>query len=249
MCGLKVMVWEGFVFDVNEGICFYGCIIKDCQCEFFKGIFGIEMFFEVMFWFFFIGQVFFINQVCQFFCEFVEKVQIFVFVFKMFDDFFMDFYFMIQFVMVVFVFNYEFKFVKVYEQGLNKVDYWEFIFDDCIFFFVKLFIIVVKIYQNFYCGGGVFFVEVDFNQDWSYNFVVMFGKGGKENENFQDFFCFYFVFYGDYEGGNVFVYVIYFVGSVFSDLFFFYSVGFQGFVGFFYGLDFFIGLIVVLIYL
>lgn len=30
MCGFKVMVWEGFVFDVNEGICFYGCIIKDC---------------------------------------------------------------------------------------------------------------------------------------------------------------------------------------------------------------------------
>ncbi|KAF4439355.1 citrate synthase 2 [Fusarium acutatum] len=236
MRGLKAMVWEGSVLDANEGIRFHGRTIKDCQKELPKGKTGTEMLPEAMFWLLLTGQVPSVNQVRTFSRELAEKAQIPEFVSKMLDDFPKDLHPMTQFAMAVSALNYESKFAKAYEQGLNKADYWEPTFDDCISLLAKLPTIAAKIYQNAYRGGGALPAEVDLEQDWSYNFAAMLGKGGKENENFQDLLRLYLALHGDHEGGNVSAHATHLVGSALSDPFLSYSAGLQGLAGPLHGL-------------
>ena len=239
MRGLKAMVWEGSVLDANEGIRFHGRTIKDCQKELPKGKTGTEMLPEAMFWLLLTGKVPSVNQVRQFSRELAEQAQLPAFVNKMLDDFPVDLHPMTQFAMAVSALNYTSKFAKAYEQGLNKADYWEPTFDDCISLLAKLPTIAAKIYQNAYRGGGALPAEVDLEQDWSYNFAAMLGKGGKENENFQDLLRLYLALHGDHEGGNVSAHATHLVGSALSDPFLSYSAGLQGLAGPLHGCVFF----------
>jgi citrate synthase len=132
--------------------------------------------------------------------------------------------------------NHTSVFAKAYERGLNKADYWEPTFDDCISLLAKLPTVAAKIYQNAYRGGGALPAEVDLNQDWSYNFAAMLGKGGRENEGFQDLLRLYLALHGDHEGGNVSAHTTHLVGSALSDPFLSYSAGLQGLAGPLHGL-------------
>lgn len=236
MRGLKAMVWEGSVLDANEGIRFHGKTIKDCQAELPKGTTGTEMLPEAMFWLLLTGQVPSTKQVRVLSRELAEKAQLPAFVNKLLDDFPKDLHPMTQFACAVSALNYESVFAKAYERGLNKADYWEPVYDDCISLLAKLPTIAAKIHQNAYCGGGALPNEVDLNQDWSYNFAAMLGKPGKENENFQDLLRLYLALHGDHEGGNVSAHATHLVGSALSDPFLAYSAGLQGLAGPLHGL-------------
>ncbi|KAJ8609587.1 hypothetical protein MRB53_039038 [Persea americana] len=234
--GLKAMVWEGSVLDANEGIRFHGKTIKDCQKELPKGTSGTEMLPEAMFWLLLTGDVPSTSQVRALSKELAEKAAIPKFVEKMLDDFPTDLHPMTQFACAVSALNYESKFAKAYEKGLNKAEYWEPTFDDCISLLAKLPTVAAKIYQNAYRGGGALPAEVDLNQDWSYNFAAMLGKAGKENEGFQDLLRLYLALHGDHEGGNVSAHATHLVGSALSDPFLSYSAGLQGLAGPLHGL-------------
>jgi citrate synthase len=236
MRGLKAMVWEGSVLDANEGIRFHGRTIKDCQKELPKGTSGTEMLPEAMFWLLLTGQVPSTNQVRVFSRELAEKSELPAFVSKMLDDFPTDLHPMTQFAIAVSALSHTSKFAQAYEKGVNKADYWEPTFDDSISLLAKLPTIAAKIYQNSYRGGGALPAEVDKDQDWSYNFAAMLGKGGKENENFQDLLRLYLALHGDHEGGNVSAHATHLVGSALSDPFLSYSAGLQGLAGPLHGL-------------
>jgi len=236
MRGLKAMVWEGSVLDANEGIRFHGRTIKDCQKELPKGTSGTEMLPESMFWLLLTGQVPSTNQVRVLSRELASKAELPAFISKMLDDFPTDLHPMTQFAMAVSALNYESVFAKAYEKGMNKADYWEPTYDDCISLLAKLPTIAAKIYQNAYRGGGALPAKVDPEQDWSYNFAAMLGKGGKENEGFQDLLRLYLALHGDHEGGNVSAHTTHLVGSALSDPFLSYSAGLQGLAGPLHGL-------------
>ncbi|KAK4550766.1 hypothetical protein LTR36_000345 [Oleoguttula mirabilis] len=236
MRGLKAMVWEGSVLDANEGIRFHGRTIKDCQKELPKGTSGTEMLPEAMFWLLLTGQVPSTNQVRVFSKELAQKAGIPAFVETMLDNFPKDLHPMTQFACAVSALNYESKFAKAYEQGMNKADYWEPTYDDSISLLAKLPTIAAKIYQNAYRGGGALPAQIDEDQDWSYNFAAMLGKGGKEHEGFQDLLRLYLALHGDHEGGNVSAHATHLVGSALSDPFLSYSAGLQGLAGPLHGL-------------
>ena len=234
--GLKCMVWEGSVLDANEGIRFHGRTIKDCQNELPKGPSGTEMLPESMFWLLLTGEVPSTSQVRALSRELAEKAQLPKFVNDMLDNFPKDLHPMTQFACAVSALNHTSVFAKAYERGLNKADYWEPTFDDCINLLAKLPTVAAKIYQNAYRGGGTLPAEVDVNQDWSYNFAAMLGKGGRENEGFQDLLRLYLALHGDHEGGNVSAHTTHLVGSALSDPFLSYSAGLQGLAGPLHGL-------------
>jgi len=236
MRGAKVMIWEGSVLDANEGIRFHGKTIKDCQQELPKGKTGTEMLPEAMFWLLLTGEVPSEGQVRTLSRELAEKAQLPKFVEQMLDNFPKDLHPMTQFSCAVSALNYESAFAKMYEKGMNKADYWEPTFDDSINLLAKLPTIAAKIYQNAYRGGGALPVEVDVEQDWSYNFAAMLGKGGKENEGFQDLLRLYLALHGDHEGGNVSAHATHLVGSALSDPYLSYSAGLQGLAGPLHGL-------------
>lgn len=230
------MVWEGSVLDANEGIRFHGKTIKDCQKELPKGTSGTEMLPEAMFWLLLTGEVPTTGQVRVLSRELAEKAQLPSFVNEMLDAFPKDLHPMTQFACAVSALNYTSEFAKAYEKGINKADYWEPTFNDSISLLAKLPTIAAKIYQNAYRGGGALPAEVDVNQDWSYNFAAMLGKGGKENEGFQDLLRLYLALHGDHEGGNVSAHTTHLVGSALSDAFLSYSAGLQGLAGPLHGL-------------
>jgi len=236
MRGLKAMVWEGSVLDANEGIRFHGRTIKDCQKELPKGTSGTEMLPEAMFWLLLTGEVPSTSQVRKLSRELAEQAQLPKFVTEMLDAFPKDLHPMTQFACAVSALNHTSVFAKAYEKGINKAEYWEPTFDDCISLLAKLPTVAAKIYQNAYRGGGVLPAEVDLNQDWSYNFAAMLGKGGKENEGFQDLLRLYLALHGDHEGGNVSAHTTHLVGSALSDAFLSYSAGLQGLAGPLHGL-------------
>ena len=236
MRGLKAMVWEGSVLDANEGIRFHGRTIKDCQSELPKGTTGTEMLPEAMFWLLLTGQVPSTPQVRAFSKELAQKSQLPDFVTSMLDNFPTDLHPMTQFACAVSALSHTSVFAKGYENGMNKADYWEPTFDDCISLLAKLPVIAAKIYQNAYQGGGALPATVDESQDWSYNFAAMLGKGGPSNEGFQDLLRLYLALHGDHEGGNVSAHTTHLVGSALSDPFLSYSAGLQGLAGPLHGL-------------
>lgn len=236
MRGLKAMVWEGSVLDANEGIRFHGRTIKDCQKELPKGTSGTEMLPEAMFWLLLTGQVPSVSQTRQFSRELAEQGQLPDFVNKLLDNFPKDLHPMTQFAIAVSALNYTSKFAKAYEAGISKAEYWEPTFDDSISLLAKLPTIAAKIYHNSYQGGGALPAEIDLEQDWSYNFAAMLGKGGKKHENFQDLLRLYLALHGDHEGGNVSAHATHLVGSALSDPFLSYSAGLQGLAGPLHGL-------------
>ncbi|CAJ2504569.1 Uu.00g119630.m01.CDS01 [Anthostomella pinea] len=236
MRGLKAMLWEGSVLDANEGIRFHGRTIKDCQQELPKGTSGTEMLPESMFWLLLTGQVPSVGQVRGLSRELAEQAFIPEFINRMLDNFPKDLHPMTQFSIAVSALNHNSKFAKAYEHGMNKADYWEPTFDDCISLLAKLPTIAAKIYHNSYRGGGALPGDVDPEQDWSYNFAAMLGKGGPENENFQDLLRLYLALHGDHEGGNVSAHATHLVGSALSDPFLSYSAGLQGLAGPLHGL-------------
>ena len=231
MRGLKAMTWEGSVLDANEGIRFHGKTIKECQEELPKGTTGTEMLPEAMFWLLLTGQVPSTSQVRALSKELAEKSSLPRFVEDMLDNFPTDLHPMTQFACAVSALNYTSVFAKAYEKGINKSEYWEPTFDDSISLLAKLPSIAAKIYHNSYRGGGALPAQIDLEQDWSYNFAAMLGKGGKKNENFQDLLRLYLALHGDHEGGNVSAHATHLVGSALSDPFLSYSAGLQGLAG------------------
>jgi len=230
------MIWEGSVLDANEGIRFHGRTIKDCQEQLPKGKTGSEMLPEAMFWLLLTGEVPTTNQVRQFSRELAEKAGLPDYVETMLDNFPPDMHPMTQFACAVSALNKTSVFAKAYEKGMNKADYWEPTFEDSISLIAKLPTIAAKIYQNSYNGGGALPAQVDPEQDWCYNYAAMLGKGGKENEGFQDLLRLYCALHGDHEGGNVSAHSTHLVGSALSDAFLSYSAGLQGLAGPLHGL-------------
>lgn len=229
--GLKAMVWEGSVLDPNEGIRFHGKTIAECQQILPKGTTGTEMLPEAMFWLLLTGQVPSTTQVRQFSRELAERSTIPNYVDTILNSFPSDFHPMTQFAIAVSALNRDSVFAKAYKRGLNKTEYWDPIYEDCISLIAKLPVIAAKIYQNTYKGGGSLPANVDPEQDWAYNFAAMLGKGGKVNETFQDLLRLYLALHGDHEGGNVSAHATHLVGSALSDPFLSYSAGLQGLAG------------------
>lgn len=230
------MIWEGSVLDANEGIRFHGRTIKDCQEQLPKGKTGTEMLPEAMFWLLLTGEIPTTNQVRQFSRELAQKAALPDYIETMLDNFPQDLHPMTQFACAVSALNRTSVFAKAYEKGLNKADYWEPTFDDSISLIAKLPTIAAKIYQNAYQGGGPLPAQIDPEQDWCYNYAAMLGRGGKENEGFQDLLRLYCALHGDHEGGNVSAHSTHLVGSALSDAFLSYSAGLQGLAGPLHGL-------------
>lgn len=231
MRGLKAMLWEASVVDPDEGIRFHGRTIKDCQRELPKGRSGTEMLPEAMFWLLLTGRVPSTAQVRAFSRQLAEKAALPVFVNDLLDRLPADVHPMTQFAIAVSALSHTSSFATAYAAGLAKADYWEPTFDDAISLLAKLPTIAAKIYQNAYRGGGALPAQVDLDQDWSYNFAALLGKGGKEYENFQDLLRLYLALHGDHEGGNVSAHATHLVGSALSDPFLSYSAGLQGLAG------------------
>lgn len=235
MRGLKAMLWEGSVLDPNEGIRFHGKTIKDCQKELPKGTSGTEMLPEAMFWLLLTGQVPSTAQVRAFSRELAEKSHLPPHILDLIKSFPKSMHPMTQLSVAVAALNTESQFAQAYEKGLNKAEYWEPTFDDCISLLAKIPRVAALVFRSNEIDA-VGNQRLDAAQDWSYNFAELLGKGGSQNEDFHDLLRLYLALHGDHEGGNVSAHATHLVGSALSDPFLSYSAGLLGLAGPLHGL-------------
>ena len=231
MRSLKSMVWEGSVLDADEGIRFHGKTITDCQQELPKGKSGTEMLPEAMFWLLLTGSVPTTSQVRALSRELAEKSTLPPAIIAMLKAFEKDVHPMTQLACAVAALNTESTFAKAYAKGIPKDEYWELTFDDSISLLAKLPRVAATIFDK-----SAVYKNLDLDQDWGYNFADLLGKGGKDNEGFQDLLRLYLALHGDHEGGNVSAHATHLVGSALSDPFLSYSAGLLGLAGPLHGL-------------
>ncbi|KAJ5484864.1 2-methylcitrate synthase [Penicillium diatomitis] len=214
MRGLKAMLWEGSVLDADEGIRFHGKTIKDCQKELPKGTSGTEMLPEAMFWLLLTGQVPSTAQVRAFSRELAEKSTLPTHILDLIKSFPKNMHPMTQLSIAVAALNTESKFAQAYEKGLNKAEYWEPTFDDCISLLAKIPRVAALVFRP---------NEID-------------AVGTQQLDDFHDLLRLYLALHGDHEGGNVSAHATHLVGSALSDPFLSYSAGLLGLAGPLHGL-------------
>lgn len=126
----------------------------------------------------------------------------------------------------------ESQFMRLYDAGLVKEDYWEAYLDDSLNLTAKLPALAAYIYNKKYRNGQ--FIESDPQLDWSANFAHMIGKG--DDPEFVDFSRLYFVLHCDHEGGNVSAHAAHLVATALSDNYYACSAGMNGLAGPLHGL-------------
>ncbi|MFZ5787372.1 MAG: citrate (Si)-synthase [Acidobacteriota bacterium] len=124
----------------------------------------------------------------------------------------------------------EAQFVKRYNQGMKKDEYWEPTFEDAQNLLAKLPSIGAYIYRMKYKAD----VHIHANKDldWGGNFAHMMGFG----KPYDDVARMYFILHSDHESGNVSAHTTHLVASALSDAYYALSAGINGLAGPLHGL-------------
>ena len=123
------------------------------------------------------------------------------------------------------------QFVKRYDAGMKKEEYWIAALEDSMNLIAKLPALAAMIYCKKYskCEMG----QPDPNLDWAGNFARRLGIANKE---YEDLTRLYLVLHSDHESGNVSAHTVHLVGSALSDVYLAFSAGMNGLAGPLHGL-------------
>lgn len=138
---------------------------------------------------------------------------------------------MSQFSLAITALQHESSFAKAYASGVNKANYWEYVFEDSMDLIAKLPLVAARIYRNIYKDGKV--GEIDPNLDWSANFARLLGYN---DAKFTELMRLYMTIHADHEGGNVSAHTSHLVGSALSDPYLSFSAAMNGLAGPLHGL-------------
>jgi citrate synthase len=124
----------------------------------------------------------------------------------------------------------ESEFVKRYQEGMSRMDYWEPMFEDCSNLLAKLPSIAAYIYRMKYKADT--HIHPDKELDWGGNFAHQMGF----DKPYDDVARMYFILHSDHESGNVSAHTTHLVASALSDCFYALSAGINGLAGPLHGL-------------
>ena len=121
-------------------------------------------------------------------------------------------------------------FVKRYNEGMKKDDYWDPMYEDCTTILAKLPPIAAYIYRMKYKAD----IHIAPNDalDFGGNFAWQMGIG----KPYDDVARMYFILHSDHESGNVSAHTTHLVASALSDAFYALSAGINGLAGPLHGL-------------
>ncbi|NXE57771.1 CISY protein, partial [Casuarius casuarius] len=232
MRGMKGLIYETSVLDPDEGIRFRGYSIPECQKLLPKAAGGEEPLPEGLFWLLVTGEVPTQEQVSWVSREWAKRAALPSHVVTMLDNFPTNLHPMSQLSSAITALNSESKFARAYAEGINRVKYWEFIYEDAMDLIAKLPCIAAKIYRNLYREGSSI-GAIDPNLDWSHNFTNMLGY---TDPQFIELMRLYLTIHSDHEGGNVSAHTSHLVGSALSDPYLAFAAAMNGLAGPLHGL-------------
>jgi citrate synthase len=138
---------------------------------------------------------------------------------------------MTQFSAAVMALQTESVFAAAYRKGINKKDYWDPMYEDCMNLIARLPRVAAYIYRRTYKNSE--HIEPDSKLDWAANFAHMLGF---DKDDFKRLMRLYLTIHADHEGGNVSAHSTHLVGSALSDPYLSFAAGMNGLAGPLHGL-------------
>lgn len=232
MRGITGMVYETSLLDAQEGIRFRGYAISELQKTLPKAPGGSEPLPEGLFYLMLTGELPTEADVKELSKDWANRAKNMPkHVYAAIDALPLHAHPMTQFVTGVMAAQTESIFAKKYQEGVNKKEYWSFVYEDSMNLISFLPQIAAYVYRRKYKNGEK--IDSDPSLDWAGNLAKLLGyqQGG-----FQELMRLYMTIHADHEGGNVSAHTTHLVGSALSDPYLSFAAGMNGLAGPLHGL-------------
>lgn len=229
--GIPALVTETSLLDANEGIRFRGYSIPELREKLPKAGDGKEPCPEGLFYLMLTGELPSDDDAGHISATWARRSHVPTHVFHVIESFPVSAHPMTQFCAALLALQTESKFAKAYEEGINKKEYWDYIYEDAMTLIARLPRIAAYIYRRKYKGGE--HIQPDGMLDWSGNFAHMLGY---DDHSFAELLRLYLTIHADHEGGNVSAHATHLVGSALSDPYLSFCAGMTGLAGPLHGL-------------
>lgn len=231
MRGIQSMVWETSSLDPQEGIRFRGYAIPELRQLLPKINGATEPLPEGLFWLMLTDQLPTDSEVQWLSEEWARRGVLTDADYELLDHMDSAIHPMTQFSIAIMAMQSTSLFAHAYHDGMNKSNYWEYMYEDCMNLIAKLPLVAAYIYRKTFYNGN--HIPKDPKLDWSANFAHMLGKDSAE---FRDLMRLYMTIHADHEGGNASAHAVHLVGSTLSDAYLSLSGGMNALAGPLHGL-------------
>lgn len=133
---------------------------------------------------------------------------------------------MIQLNTAILAMSNQSQFRKAYEDGMDKKDFWEPMFEGVMDLIARLPVIAAYIYRRVFHKEN--YIDIDPSLDWAGNLAHMMGYDSEEVKRLMRL---YMVIHADHEGGNVSAHATHLVGSALSNPYYSFAAGMNGLAG------------------
>lgn len=231
MKGITGLVTETSKLDAEEGIRFRGYSIPELREKLPKAPGGTEPLPEGIFYLMLVGELPTEEDARFISNEWARRSIVPKHVFDTLDGLPSSTHPMTQFSIAVMSMQTESLFAAAYRKGLNKKDYWDYVYEDSMNLIARLPRIAAYIYRRKYKNNE--HIEPDHKLDWAANLAHMMGY---EEFDVKRLMRLYMTIHADHEGGNVSAHTTHLVGSALSDPYLAFAAGMNGLAGPLHGL-------------
>ena len=231
MRSIQSMLWDTSSLDADEGIRFRGYTISDLRNLLPKVAGDTEPLPEGLFWLMLINEIPSTEEVNWLSREWAKRSAVDQSVFKIIDSIPVDTHPMTQFNIGIMAMQKDSIFAIKYEEGINKDEYWDYMYEDSMNLIARLPRIAAYIYRRSFHNGN--HIEPDLSLDWGANYAHMLGF---ENKDFTSLMRLYLTIHADHEGGNASAHTVHLIGSTLSDAYSSFAGGMNALAGPLHGL-------------
>ena len=231
MRGIVGLVTETSLLDSNEGIRFRGYSIPELVEKLPHAEGGSQPLPEGLFHLMLVGEIPSQDDVEHLSAVFARRSHVPNYVFDAIEALPLHTHPMTQFGVAIMALQTESLFAKAYADGINKKEYWSYVYEDTMNLIARLPRIAAYIYRRKYRNGD--HIQPNGMLDWAANFAHMLGF---EDEGFRELMRLYLTIHADHEGGNVSAHTTHLVGSALSDPYLSFAAGMNGLAGPLHGL-------------
>ena len=228
--GVKCLVTDISYLDPNEGIRFRGRTIPETLEALPKVKDGDMPYVEGFLFYLLTGDIPTEEETQEMVAEFKKRSKTPEYVFDMLKALPKDSHPMAMFSAAIVAMQRESVYVKKYNEGISKMEYWEPYLEDALNLWARLPQIAAFIYRWKYKDGDI--IDPDPNLDMGGNFAHMMGIG----KPYDDVARLYFILHSDHESGNVSAHTGHLVASALSDMYYAISAMINGLAGPLHGL-------------
>jgi citrate synthase len=228
--GVRCLVTDISYLDPHEGIRFRGKTIPE-TFEAMPKVPGSEYPFVEGFWYFLLtSEVPTEKQTLEVVEDFKQRRELPKYVMDVLRAMPRDTHPMTMFSAGILAMQRESLFVKRYNEGMNKMEFWEPMYEDCSNLLAKLPSLGAFIYRLKFKDDKQ--IAADMKLDWGGNFAHQMGV----DHPYDDVARMYFILHSDHESGNVSAHTTHLVASTLSDCYYALSAGINGLAGPLHGL-------------